>query len=182
MLKFFLYAGLVLVLLVVALLALASRKPDHFRVERSVLIDASPERIYPLVEDFRLWLRWSPYETRDPEMARIYSGAEKGAGAVYEWDGDRSIGSGSMEILEAEAPSRLVIALHFRTPMQADHTAIFTFVPEGDATRVTWAMEGKSGLIARVFHLFFDMDKMVGADFETGLAGLKAEAERELAQ
>lgn len=182
MLKFILYAGLVLVLVVVALLALASRKPDHFRVERSVLIDASPERIYPLVEDFHLWLRWSPYETRDPEMARIYSGAEMGAGAVYEWDGDRSIGSGSMEILEAEAPSRLVIALHFRTPMQADHMAIFTFVPEGDATRVTWAMEGKSGLIARLFHLFFDMDKMVGADFETGLAALKAEAERELAQ
>lgn len=178
MLKFFLYAGLVLVLIVAVLLALASRKPDHFRVERTALIDAPPERIYPLVEDFRLWSRWSSYEKLDPGMTRTYGGAEKGLGATYTWNGKSKAGKGTMEIVEAEEPSRLVIALHFLAPMKADHTAIFTFVPEGAATRVTWAMEGEASLLARIFHLFFDMDKMVGSQFEQDLTALKTAAER----
>lgn len=178
MLKFLLYAGLVLALLVVVLLVVASQKPDHFRVERSALVDAPPERIYPLVEDFRLWSRWSPYEKLDPDMTRTYGGAEKGLSATYAWSGNSNAGRGSMEIVEVEEPSRIVIALRFLAPMKAENAAVFTFVPEGTATRVTWTMEGEANLFARVIHLFFDMDRMVGGQFEEGLAALKAEAEK----
>lgn len=107
-------------------------------VSSAPFIDAAPEEIYPLVEDFRAWPAWSPYENRDPDMHRTYSGAEKGEGAAYAWEGDSSIGSGHMEIVETDEPSKIVIALFFTAPMKAENQAIFTFEPEGEATRVTW--------------------------------------------
>jgi hypothetical protein len=173
MLKYLLIAVLVVVAIVCALLIYASTKPGHVRFERSILIDAAPEEIYPLVEDFRAWPAWSPYENRDPDMHRTYSGAEKGEGAAYAWEGDSSIGSGHMEIVETDEPSKVVIALFFTAPMKAENQAIFTFEPEGEATRVTWVMEGEANLFSRTASIFIDMDKMVGTDFEAGLAKLK---------
>lgn len=177
MLKYLLIAVLVLVAIVCALLIYASTKPDYVRFERSILIDVAPEEIYPLIEDFEAWRAWSPYENRDPEMKRTYSGAEKGVGAAYAWEGNSDIGSGHMEIVETDYPSKIVIALYFTAPMKAENSAIFTIVPEGAASRVTWAMEGEANLIAKTASVFIDMDKMVGSDFETGLAKLKTEAE-----
>lgn len=146
---------------------------DTFRVERSTLVNAAPDEVFRQVDDFRLWVHWSPYETMDAEMAKTYSGAARGAGAVYSWVGKKA-GSGRMEILTSEAPSRVVIQLDFSKPFVAHNTAEFTFEKEGAKTKVTWAMYGPATLMSKVMGLFFSMDKLVGPQFEEGLANLKA--------
>jgi hypothetical protein len=169
--------GVGLAVLVGGTLVLAATRPDEFTVQRRTLIRAAPEKIYGLVEDFRRWGAWSPYETLDPAMARTYEGAEAGLGAVYAWDGNSKAGQGRMEIKEARPGARLVIALDFLKPFKTSNTALFTFEPAPGGTQVTWAMMGRYPLMAKVMGLFFNMDRMVGADFETGLANLKAQAE-----
>ena len=177
MLKYLLIAVLVIAALVCALLIYASTKPDWVRYERSILIEASPEKIYLLLEDIRAWRAWSPYENLDPDMKRTYSGAEKGVGAIYVWEGDGNAGAGRMEIIEADEPNKVVIALFFTAPMKAENNAIFTLEPEGEATRVTWALEGEANLVAKTMGVFMNMDKMVGSQFEEGLAKLKSAVE-----
>jgi uncharacterized protein YndB with AHSA1/START domain len=161
----------------VALLGYAATKPDRFRVARSTVIKAPPERIYALIDDFHAWGAWSPYEALDPAMTRTYGGPARGLGATYAWSGNGKAGAGRMEIVEAAAPSKLVIDLDFTKPFEAHNKAIFTLVPEGDATRVTWAMEGPSPFLFKVMDVVLNMDRMAGKDFETGLASLKAQAE-----
>ena len=151
--------------------------PDTFRIERSTLIAAPPEAIFPLVEDFRRWREWSPYEEIDPNLKRTYSGPEQGAGAAYAWEGNGKAGAGRMEIVEADKPSRIAIKLDFTRPMRANNRAEFTFRPEGGGTRVAWAMEGARPFMMKLMGLFFNFDKMVGGDFEKGLAKMKAVAE-----
>jgi uncharacterized protein YndB with AHSA1/START domain len=177
MLRILLIAAAVLAAIVVVLLVYAATKPDTFRVERSILIDAPPGDIYAEIEDFRRWRAWSPYEDRDPNLARSYSGAEKGVGAVYGWEGDSSVGSGRMEILETSPASQIVIALDFLKPMEAHNMAFFTMTPEAGATRLTWAMEGPSNLMFKFMGIFIDMDAMIGTDFEAGLAKMKSNLE-----
>ena len=155
---------------------MAQSKPDMFRIERSAIINAPPERIFPLIEDFHHWGSWSPWEKRDPAMTRTHSGPQSGRGAVYEWSG-RKAGAGRMEILEAPAPSKVLIKLDFSKPMKANNHAEFRLDPQGDGTRVTWAMYGPKTLISSIMGIFFNMDKLVGKDFEKGLASLKAIAE-----
>lgn len=153
-----------------------AKTPDMFRIERSATINAPPERIFPLIEDFRHWGSWSPYEKRDPAMTRTHSGAQSGKGAVYEWAGKKA-GVGRMEILEAPAPSKVLIKLDFSRPMKAHNHAEFRLEPQGDGTRVIWAMYGPKTLLSNIMGMFFSMDKLVGKDFEKGLANLKAVAE-----
>ncbi|MCE9650032.1 MAG: SRPBCC family protein [Parvibaculum sp.] len=157
-------------------LVLAAMKPDTFHVERSTRIEATPEKIYPLLADYRAWRRWSPYEF-DPAMKRNYSGAESGAGSIYEWDG-KDMGSGRMEMLEA-SPSKFLIKLDFFKPFEANNMAAFTLEPEqGEAaTKVTWSLDGPLPFTAKVMHVFVNMDKMVGGQMNEGLAKLKAAAE-----
>lgn len=178
MLRIFLIAAAVLAAVIVGLLAYAATKPDTFRVERSTLIDAPPEAIYAEIEDFRRWRAWSPYEDRDPNLERSYSGAERGVGAQYAWQGDENVGSGRMEIRDAVPASEILIALDFTAPMEAHNTALFTMTPEAGATRLTWAMEGPSNLMFKVMTIFLDMDEMIGSDFETGLARMKSNLEQ----
>jgi carbon monoxide dehydrogenase subunit G len=116
-------------------------KPDTFRVERSTRIKAPPEKIFPLINDFRRWADWSPYEVLDPKMARTYSGPDAGVGAIYAWEGKRA-GAGRMEIRQSTPASRVVIQLDFSKPLKAHNTAEFTLEVIGDATKVTWAMSG----------------------------------------
>jgi len=168
----------VVVVLVGAVLAYAATKPDIFRVERSATIKAPPDRIFGMINDLRGWGAWSPYEKKDPDMKRTFSGASSGKGAVYAWDGDKNVGQGRMEIVETAAPSKVVIKLDFMRPFEAHNTAEFTMQPEADATRVTWAMHGPNLFIGKVISTFLDMDKMVGKDFEDGLANLKTLAEK----
>ena len=163
---------------ILAVLGLAATRSDEFRIERTALIKASPERIYPLISDFREWPRWSPWERVDPAMKRALSGAPSGVGAVYAWDGDRNVGNGRMEIVEATPPSRVAVKLDFETPFEGHNTAEFSLRPAGDATSVTWAMYGRQGFMGRLFGLFMNMDRMVGGQFEKGLADLKAHTEK----
>jgi uncharacterized protein YndB with AHSA1/START domain len=174
--------AVVLALAIAVVLILAARKPDIFRVQRATTVKAPPEKIFPLINDFHQWGSWSPYETRDPAMKRSYSGADRGQGAVYGWEGNKNVGSGRMEILDAAAPSKIVIKLDFFTPFEGHNTAEFTMLPQGDGsnvtTNVTWLMHGPSRFIGKIMHVFINMDRMVGKDFEIGLANLKRLTEK----
>ena len=170
--------AVVLLFAVAAILVLAAMKPDTFRVVRSTTVKAPPEKIFPLIADFRAWSAWSPWEKMDPALKRSYSGPGSGQGAVYAWEGNSKVGKGRMEIIDAPPPSRVAIKLDFLKPFEAHNTAEFTLTPRGSTTDVTWAMHGPNLFIGKVMSLFVSMDRMVGKDFETGLANLKAEAER----
>ena len=169
---------IIVVLAIAGVLLFAATKPDELRVQRSVAIKAPPEKIFPLINDFHRWTAWSPYENKDPALKRNYSGAESGKGAVYAWEGNKDVGQGRMEITEAPAPSKVTIDLQFIKPFEARNVAEFTLAPQGDSTAVTWTMRGPAPFISKVMQVFFDMDKMIGSDFEVGLANLKALAEK----
>jgi uncharacterized protein YndB with AHSA1/START domain len=162
---------------VAAVLVYAATKPDVFRVQRAAVIKAPPEKIFPMISDFRNWTAWSPYEKKDPAMKKAYSGAPSGKGAVYAWDGDKNVGQGRIEIEDVAPPSKLTLKLDMIKPMQAHNTVNFTLEPTGETTTVTWAMDGNVPFFAKVVHVFIDVDRMVGQDFEAGLASLKALAE-----
>jgi uncharacterized protein YndB with AHSA1/START domain len=170
--------AVVLAIAVAVVLILAATKPDTFSVRRAATVRAPPERIFPLINDFHQWGSWSPWEHKDPAMKRTYSGADSGKGAVYAWDGNKNVGSGRMEILEASPPSKIVIKLDFFAPFEAHNTAEFTMLPQGDATNLTWVMHGPLVFMAKVMHVFINMDKMIGKDFEAGLANLKKLTEK----
>lgn len=167
----------ILIAIVVLLIVYAAvTRPDTFTYARSTRINAAPDKIAPLVSDFRQWGAWSPYEHRDPNLKRTYSGTERGVGSVYAWEGNKNVGSGRMEILES-TPRNVRIKLDFFAPFKASNVAEFTFTPQGGATDVVWSMTGKNVLIGKVMSVFMDMDKMVGGDFATGLASMKSIAE-----
>lgn len=169
--------ALVVVLLVAAVLGYAATKPDAFRVERATTIKAPPAKVHALISDLKHWTTWSPWEKRDPAMKRTYGAVSSGKGAVYAWEGNKEVGAGRMEITES-APEKLVIKLDFLQPFEAHNTAEFTLVPQGESARVTWAMHGPAPFVSKVMQVFVSMDRMVGKDFETGLANLKAAAEK----
>jgi hypothetical protein len=169
--------AIVVLVLVVAVLAYAATRPDTLHVERSAAIQAPPEEIFPLISDFRRWASWSPYETRDPAMKKTYGGAAQGKGAVYEWEGNSEVGQGRMEITDAD-PSRITIKLDFIKPLEGHNVADFALVPQGGTTNVTWSMDGPSPYIGKLIGVFMNMDRMIGRDFEAGLANLKAIAEK----
>jgi uncharacterized protein YndB with AHSA1/START domain len=160
------------------LLAYVATRPDTFRVQRTVLIEAPPEQIFPYLEDFRKFSQWSPYEQLDPAMVRTYSGARAGKGAVYEWGGNSKVGKGRMEIAHTASPRMAVIRLDSVRPFETQNIVEFTLQPEGASTRVTWAMRGANPYIAKLIQLVFSMDRMVGKDFEAGLENLKTLTER----
>ena len=177
MLKIIGIVALVLAIGIAGVLAYAATKPDTFRVQRSASIKAPPEKIFPLINDFREWTTWSPYEKKDPAMKRTYGAATSGKGAVYEWDGDGNVGSGRITIADVSPLSKVAIKLDMLRPIEAHNDVAFTLVPQGDSTTVTWDMQGGVPYLAKIMHVFFNMDKMVGADFEAGLANLKSAAE-----
>jgi uncharacterized protein YndB with AHSA1/START domain len=168
----------VLVVAVAVVLALAATQPDTFRVQRAIAINAPPEKIYPLLSDLRRSVEWSPYEKKDPDMRRTYRGAPSGKGAIYEWDGDSNVGAGRIEIADVSPPSRVVLNLEMIRPFMAQNVVEYSLEPKEGATNVTWSMHGPMPFVSKVMCLFFDMDKMVGNDFEAGLSNLKTLAER----
>lgn len=170
--------AIVLAVAIAVILILAATKPDTFRIERSAILNAPAEKVFAVLSDFHQWGGWSPWENKDPNMKRTFSGAGRGKGAVYGWEGDKNVGTGRMEILEANAPSKLVIKLDFFKPFEAHNTAEFTMLPQGNATNVHWVMHGPAPFMAKVMHVFINMDKMVGKDFEAGLANLKLLTEK----
>jgi len=164
--------------LIVLLLLGAALKAPTFRVQRSIRIAAPPERVYPLVADFRRWRAWSPWEELDPDLRRVYGGAEEGRGATYAWDGNKQAGAGRMEITEAAPPYAVGIDLRFTRPFPAHNAIELRLTPEAGSTETTWTMHGDHPYLMRLMTMFFSMDKLVGGDFEKGLARLKAEVER----
>ena len=178
MLKTLAVIAVVVAVIVAGLLIYATTKPDSFTVKRSTSIKAPPDRLFALINDFHGWGAWSPYEKKDPDMKRTFSGANQGKGAIYEWDGNKNVGAGRMEIIEATPPRKIVIKLDFLKPFEGHNTAEFTIDPQGDNTTVTWAMYGPSSFIFKVMGMFMNMDKMIGDDFAAGLANLKAVAEK----
>ena len=169
---------IVVVVLIAGILAFAATKPDTIHVQRSVSIKAPPETIFPFIDDLHRWSAWSPYETKDPAMKRTLSGAASGKGAVYEWDGNSSVGKGRMEITASTPPLKDTIKLDFIKPFEGHNVAAFTLEPKGDTTTVTWTMDGPAAFVSKVMQVFVDMDNMIGKDFAAGLANLKAIAEK----
>lgn len=168
----------VLAAAVVILLIVASTRPNSFRVERTVNVAAKPEKIFPLLNDLRAQNAWSPWDKKDPGMKRTYSGAEKGVGAVYEWDGNKEIGAGRLEIVESTPASRVVMKLDFIKPMEGHNVAELSLEPKGGATEVTWSIAGPMPFVSKIFSLFCSMDTMIGKEFEKGLGDLKILAEK----
>ena len=178
MLKTIAVIFVIIVVGIAGILAFAATKPDTFRSP------AGGEHQGAAREDLSAPQRpaqlrgWSPYEKKDPAMKRTYSGAPSGKGAVYEWDGDKNVGRGRLAIADSSPPSKVTLDLDMLAPLKAHNIVVFTLEPKGDSTNVTWAMNGQVPYIAKIVHVFLDVDKMVGQDFEAGLANLKAIAEK----
>ena len=170
--------ALIILVLLAGVVAIASTRPDSFVVQRSAVIAAPPEAVFPLIADLHGWSAWSPYEAKDPAMKKTYGGAPSGVGAVYQWDGNNKVGKGRMEVMEVVPPTKVAIKLDFERPFKGHNIAEFALQPQDGGTRVTWSMRGASPLVARIMGLVIDMDRMIGRDFETGLATLKTLAER----
>jgi len=170
--------AVVLAIAIAAVLILAASKPATFSVERAIRIKAPPEGIFALINDFHQWIFWSPYENKDPAMKRSYSGPESGKGAVYGWEGNSNVGSGRMEILDASVPSKILIKLDFFKPFEGHNIAEFTMLPQGDATHLNWVMRGPAPFMSKLMQVFVNLDRMIGKDFEVGLANLKKLTEK----
>jgi uncharacterized protein YndB with AHSA1/START domain len=164
--------------ILIVILMMAAMKPNSFTISRSIAIDAPPEKIAGLITDFHQWQSWSPWEKLDPNMQRNFSGAAKGVGAVYGWQGNKDVGRGRMEIIEAATPARTVVKLDFIEPFASNNVTTFTLVPAGRTTSVTWTMSGPMLFVSKLMTVFVSMDALIGKDFDKGLAQLKAAAER----
>ncbi len=170
--------GIVVAVLIVGVLIFAATKPDTFRVQRSASIKAPPEKVFALINDFKAWGAWSPWEKKDPAMKRTFGATTVGKGAHYAWEGNKDVGQGSMEITESVPSSRIALKLDFLKPFEAHNVVEFTLAAQGDTTNVTWAMHGPANFLSKLIQVFMSMDSMVGKDFEAGLANLKAAAEK----
>jgi hypothetical protein len=168
----------IIIVLLGVLLGIAASKPNELTVRRTTRIRSAPDRIFPQINDFHNWAAWSPYEKLDSSMTKTFSGASSGKGSIYEWEGNSKVGKGRMEITDSSTPRKVVIMLDFMRPFKAHNTSEFTLDPQGDSTDVTWSMHGPSPFVTKVMGVFMNMDKLIGRDFETGLANLKANAER----
>jgi len=170
--------AIVIALLIAGILGFAATKPDTFRVQRAASIKAPPEKVFALINDFKRWDAWSPWEKKDPAMKRTLGVTTSGKGAFYAWEGNKDVGQGRMEIAESVPPSKVAIKLDFVKPFEGHNIVEFTLEPKGDVTNITWAMQGPAPFITKVIQVFCDMDSMVGKDFETGLANMKTVAEK----
>lgn len=166
----------VLAAIIAGILIAASFQPNTFHVERTITVAAAPDKIMPHINDFHNWAAWDPWAKMDPSMKVTYSGAPNGKGAVYEWQGNGQVGQGRMDITDA-TPMEVGVRLDFIKPMSVQDTAVFSLNQWGTSTKVTWAMDGNVPFVGKIFHLFMNMDKMVGGQFEKGLNDLKAVAE-----
>jgi hypothetical protein len=153
-------------------------QPAHFRVERSATMNAPPPVVFNQVNDFHKWDTWSPWAKLDPNMKTNFEGAPAGNGAVYSWTGNSDVGEGRMTITDSKPAELIKIKLDFIKPFAASSDTVFSFKPQGNQTAVTWTMDGDNNFIGKAFCLFMNMDKMVGGDFEKGLAQMKTTAEK----
>jgi hypothetical protein len=163
--------------LVVVLVVVIATRPSEFRVERTATVSAPAPVVFAQVNDFHKWDAWSPYAKRDPGMKKGFEGAPSGVGAVYTWSGNHEVGEGRTTIVESRPSELIRVRLEFVRPFAATSTATFTFRPEGERTAVTWTLDGRNGFPAKAMGLVMNLDRMIGDDFEKGLAQMKAIAE-----
>jgi uncharacterized protein YndB with AHSA1/START domain len=169
-----LYVVLGIAAVAVLFLIVAALQPAEFRYVRTTTIDAPPSAVFAEVNDFHRWDDWSPWAKLDPNSKTEFSGPAAGEGAGFRWSGNSEVGEGAMKIVESKPPERIAIVLDFVRPMKATHDSVFTFEPHESGTLVTWTMSGKNGLMGKAFGLIVNCDKMLGAQFEKGLASMKS--------
>lgn len=167
----------VLVLVIVGFCIVVAMQPADFKIERSATFTTAPENVFAQINDFHKWNAWSPWAKIDPNMRSTFNGPESGVGSSYYWIGNDQVGEGKMTITASQPNERIAIDLDFIAPFAAKNLTEFTIKPSGDKTDVTWSMTGKRDFVMKAFCLFFDMDKLVGGDFEKGLAQLKTTVE-----
>ena len=169
---------LVIILIVAAVLIYGTMQPSAFSIVRAVDVKAPSAAVFAEINDFHKWSAWSPWEKMDPNLQRSFSGPTSGVGAKYAWVGNKKVGEGNMEITASDASKRMQLDLHFLKPFQANNVTEFTLSPATGGTHVKWEMRGHKPFMMRVMSAFMDMDKMVGKDFEAGLASLKSIVEK----
>jgi hypothetical protein len=174
MLKIILIALAVIVVVFVVIVAI---QPSDFRITRSAAIAAPPAAVFAQVNDLHNWEAWSPWAKLDPNAKSTYEGPAAGVGAAFTWSGNNKIGEGRMTIIESRPNELVRFKLDFLKPLKGTNTAEFNFKPEGNRTAVTWSMYGKNSFIGKAIGLFINCDKMVGGQFEQGLAQMKSVAE-----
>jgi uncharacterized protein YndB with AHSA1/START domain len=167
-----------IVVIVAILLMVIATRPSEMQVEREAVIEAPAEAVFELVNDYRQWQHWSPWDHRDPNMERTYSGADAGQGAQYAWRGNKDVGEGRMTIMESRPGEFVRIHLEFIKPFAVTNETAFLLTPEGGRTRVRWSMSGSQNFVAKAMSLFMNMEKMIGGDFEKGLTALDAAAKK----
>jgi hypothetical protein len=168
---------IVLAVVIVLLVLVVASRPSTFRVVRTITIAAPAELPFERVNDFRSWSTWSPWDKKDPQMKRTYGEKTAGVGGTYAWAGNGSVGEGKMTIERSDRPSLVGIKLEFFKPFSGTNAATIAFAPVPEGTKVTWTMDGKYNFITKGMSLVMNMDKMIGNDFEAGLAAIKAESE-----
>jgi hypothetical protein len=179
MIKKILLGGLIVIVLAIAIFcAVVAIQPAHYHVERSATMNATSSVVFNQVNDFHKWDAWSPWAKLDPNMKTAYDGSPAGNGAVYSWTGNSNVGEGRMTITDSKPSESIKIKLDFIKPFAATNATVFSFKPQGNQTSVTWTMDGDNNFIGKAFGLFMNMDKMVGGDFEKGLAQMKMIAEK----
>jgi len=177
-LKIAFISAAIVIVLVAAVLIAAARKPDTVRIERSIEIQAAPEKIFALIDDFHNWSQWAPQDREDRTMQRTFSGPSSGVGAESAWTSKGRAGTGQMAIVESVPAKRIVIDVHFVKPFVAHNVNTFTLEPDGASTKVTWSMQGTNVYMLKLMSVLVDMDHMMGEHFESGLRDLKAAAEK----
>ena len=171
-------ATIIIAIPIVAFLAIAASRPNTFSLSRNMDMKAPPEKIFVHLNDFKNWGAWSPWEKMDLNLQRNFSGSASGKGAKYAWVGNKKVGEGNMEITRSVPSSNIELNLNFLKPFKASNVTEFKIMPKGGVTNLNWEMRGPLNLVMKVMHMFMNMDKMVGKDFEAGLANLKAIVEK----
>jgi uncharacterized protein YndB with AHSA1/START domain len=168
---------LVLAIAIVAFVVVVALQPDDFKVTRSATVAAAPAVVFAQVNDLRRWEQWSPWAKIDPSMKQTFEGPSSGEGAALTWSGNSTVGEGKMTLIKSQPPELIHIKLDFEKPMKATNLTEFTFTPVGQGTVVTWSMSGRQNFVQKAFCLLLNGKKMVGGDFEKGLAQMKSVAE-----
>jgi hypothetical protein len=173
------YIGVAVLVLIVAVIAYIATRPTDSRIQRSAQINAPAEVVFSIINDLRRWGEWSPYDKRDPNMKKTFEGPSAGPGAIYIWNGNSQVGEGRLTIVESKPGELVSMRLEFSRPFKCNNEVNFRIVPSDGGTRVSWIMDGKNNFMGKFMSLIMDMDKMVGTDFEHGLANLNTVAQAE---
>jgi hypothetical protein len=171
--------GIVVVVLIIAAIAFIATRPSNSRIQRSAQINAPADVVFSIINDLRRWAEWSPYDKRDPNMKKTFEGPSAGPGAIYIWNGNSQVGEGRLTIVESKPGELVSMRLEFSRPFKGNNEVNFKIVPSDGGTRVSWIMDGKNTFMTKFMSIFMDMDKMVGTDFEHGLANLNNVAQTE---